>query len=84
MTLKLRNNATKAEILLDANDKGCSCMYYIFDVALPVGVADGEYTYQLLNLNNDVVATGLLQIGDYKAEHTIYKDEKNEYIVYGG
>lgn len=84
MTLKLKNNATKAEIVLDVTDKSESCMYYVFDIQLESPVDEGEYTYQLFNLNDKVVATGLMQIGDYVAEHTTYNNENQEYIVYGG
>lgn len=84
MTLKLKNNATKAEIQFDVTDKGESCMYYVFDIQLESLVDDGEYTYELYNLNDEVVATGLMQIGDYVAEHTTYNNDNQQYIVYGG
>lgn len=84
MTLKLKNNLDKNIYSFDVNDKSESCMYYVFDIELPSGISDGEYTYELYDLNDEVVATGLMQIGDYVAEHTTYNNENQEYIVYGG
>lgn len=84
MTLKLKNNTTKAEIQFDVTDKGGSCMYYVFDIQLEGQVEDGEYTYELYDLNDEIVSTGLIQIGDYVAEHTTYNNDNQQYIVYGG
>ena len=49
---------------------------------------DGEYTYNLIDDSCDerIIATGLLQIGDYKPENNVYdltEDTKgNTYIQY--
>jgi hypothetical protein len=48
-------------------------------------MVDGEYTYQLYD-RDCLVANGLCQIGDYKAEVKEYKENKNKektYKVYG-
>ena len=47
---------------------------------------DGEYTYYLKD-GDKLLATGLLQIGDYKRDENVntkYNDNNNGYIVYDG
>lgn len=84
MKLSLKNNVTKQEIVFsEVVDEGVSALYYTFNIALPNKVEEGEYTYTLMD-GNKVVATGLVQIGDYKAEKTTYNKNNEGYIVYGG
>lgn len=82
MTLKLINNLTKAEYELEVVDKLTSGLYYCVDVVLPTDMEDGEYTYQLED-KEEVVATGLCQVGEYVAETTQY-NKKEKYVVYNG
>ncbi len=86
MTLKLRNNLTKQEYTFDnLDDKLASRLFYTFDVTLPEGMDDGEYTYTLYDEENVVKATGLVQIGDYKPQNNTYSAEThNGYIQYNG
>ena len=86
MTLELTNNLTKNKTLLEGiEDKNNSTLFYSFDICLEGIYEDGEYTYRLLD-GEEVKATGLLQIGDYKRDADInkqYNDNEKGYIVYG-
>lgn len=86
MTLELTNNLTKNKTLLEGiEDKNNSTLFYSFDICLEGIYEDGEYTYRLLD-GEEVKATGLLQIGDYKRDTDInkqYNDNEKGYIVYG-
>ena len=85
MELKLINNLTKNTINLgEIEDKKLSALFYSFDISLPEGIIDGEYTYELY-ADDKVVSTGLLQVGDYKKDENNkeYNDNKKGYIVYG-
>ena len=56
------------------------------DISLIDGMEDGEYTYYLKD-GDELLATGLLQIGDYKRDENVnteYNDNNNGYIVYDG
>lgn len=86
MTLEIINNLTKNKTVLKGiEDKNNSALFYSFDICLEGIYEDGEYTYRLLD-GEEVKATGLLQIGDYKRDANInkeYNDNKKGYIVYG-
>lgn len=89
MKLKLVNNLTKSEYnLTNLEDKGTSRIFWNFDIVLPSGLADGEYSYVLAYDNGVVEATGLLQVGDYVPDTKPYKGdtikESNGFITYGG
>ena len=84
MELKLINNLTKNTIYICGIEyKWMSSIFYSFDISLPEGVMDGEYTYQLINDEGKMVSTGLLQVGDYENSNNEYKETKKGYIVYG-
>ena len=94
MILKLVNNLSKkTHILNDLEDKNDSNHFYHFNITLPFSnvngidvtlVDEGEYTYELIDGEN-IVAQGLIQIGDYKKDENINKVYKTEkiYKVYG-
>lgn len=86
MTLELTNNLTKNKTLLGGiEDKNNSTLFYSFDINLEGTYEDGEYTYRFFD-GDELKATGLLQIGDYKRDENInneYNDNKKGYIVYG-
>ena len=84
MQLKLINNLTKNTIDLgEVEDSLVSSIFYSFEIVLPDGVKDGEYTYELYEDGN-MVSTGLVQIGDYKQESgKEYNENKKGFIVYG-
>ena len=86
MTLELTNNLAKNKTVLEGiEDKNNSALFFSFDICLEGIYEDGEYTYRLLD-GEEVKATGLLQIGDYKRDANInneYNDNKKGYIVYG-
>lgn len=84
MDLKLTNQLSKVEYTLTGlTDLQTSRLYYMFDITLPEGMLDGQYSYQLIDDDNKVVATGILQVGDYVPEVTVHNTEKKGYIVYG-
>ena len=86
MTLELTANLSKITTILEGlEDKNNSALFYSFDICLEGIYEDGEYTYRLLD-GEEVKATGLLQIGDYKRDADInkqYNDNEKGYIVYG-
>lgn len=86
MTLELTANLSKITTILEGlEDKNNSALFYSFDICLEGIYEDGEYTYRLLD-GEEVKATGLLQIGDYKRDTDInkqYNDNEKGYIVYG-
>lgn len=87
MRLELTNNLTKITKILDnIEDKNNSGLFYSFDISLDGSYEDGEYTYRLID-EEKVVATGLLQIGDYERDMSInteYDNNKKDIIVYNG
>lgn len=84
MKLAIKNNVTKKEYEFQVDDIGDSTLFYHFNITLEAGVDDGEYGYILYD-DEDVVATGLLQVGDYTPSTTAYtNDNKDVYIQYNG
>lgn len=86
MKLCLTNNVSKNTIEFEVNDERTSSIFYQFSISLPYGCEDGEYTYELYD-DGKMIATGLLQIGDYQKDNNInneYNDNNKEIIVYNG
>ena len=87
-SLKLTNNLSKREVILNnLKDSERSNMFYHFRTEIMESFEEGEYTYELINEDNKVVATGLLQVGDYERDtniNTEYKNNKSDIIVYDG
>ena len=82
MTLVLRNTTDLQETTLSVTDLNTSGLYFNLAVALPGGLADGEYQYSLKN-GNIQVSCGLLYVGDLQSpsqhETTItYKQYESE------
>lgn len=84
MLLKLINNFNKKEYEFDAFDVNDSRNFYHFSIMLPEGMEDGEYTYFLYGEKGKLLASSLLQIGDYKPTNTVYTNNNNGYTVYDG
>ena len=86
MTLDLVANISKNTVNFTVDDLKDSALFYHFDISLVDGMEDGEYTYYLKD-GDEVLATGRLQIGDYKRDETInteHHDNHNGYVVYDG
>lgn len=66
MSLVLRNTTDQQETTLSVTDMNTSGLYFHLAVALPEGIADGEYQYTLKN-GNIQVSCGLLYIGDLQS-----------------
>lgn len=82
MTLVMRNTTDLQETTLSVTDMNTSGLYFNLAVALPGGLADGEYQYSLKN-GNIQVSCGLLYVGDLQSpsqhETTItYKQYESE------
>ena len=82
MTLLMRNTTDLQETTLSVTDLNTSRFYFNLAVALPGGLADGEYQYSLKN-GNIQVSCGLLYVGDLQSpsqhETTItYKQYESE------
>lgn len=83
MRLKLTNNLTKTDYEFEVVDKGDSALFYNFEITLPQGIKDGEYSYKLFNEKEMEIATGLLQVGEYVPLKKEYKNKK-QIIEYNG
>ena len=82
MTLLMRNTTDLQETTLSVTDLNTSGLFFNLAVALPGGLADGEYQYSLKD-GNIQVSCGLLYIGDLQSpsqhETTItYKQYESE------
>ena len=82
MSLVMRNTTDQQETTLSVTDLNTSGLYFNIAVALPGGLADGEYQYSLKN-GNIQVSCGLLYVGDLQSpsqhETTItYKQYESE------
>ena len=82
MSLVMRNTTDQQETTLSMTDLNTSGLYFNLAVALPGGLADGEYQYSLKN-GNIQVSCGLLYVGDLQSpsqhETTItYKQYESE------
>lgn len=82
MTLVMRNTTDLQETTLSVTDLNTSGLYFNLAVALPGGLADGEYQYSLKN-GNIQVSCGILYVGDLQSpsqhETTItYKQYESE------
>ena len=82
MALVMRNTTDHQETILSVTDLNTSGLYFNIAVALPGGLADGEYQYSLKN--GDIqVSCGILYVGDLQSprqhETTItYKQYESE------
>ena len=86
MKLEIIHNLSKNTVNFTVDDLKDSALFYHFDISLVDGMEDGEYTYYLKD-GDTLLATGLLQIGDYKRDENVntkYNDNNNGYIVYDG
>lgn len=82
MALVMRNTTDQQETTLSVTDLNTSGLYFKLAVALPGGLADGEYQYSLKD-GNIQVSCGLLYVGDLQSpsqhETTItYKQYESE------
>lgn len=82
MSLAMRNTTDQQETTLSVTDLNTSGLYFNLAVALPGGLADGEYQYSLKD-GNIQVSCGLLYVGDLQSpsqhETTItYKQYESE------
>ena len=82
MTLVMRNTTDLQETTISVTDLNTSGLYFNLAVALPGGLADGEYQYSLKD-GNIQVSCGLLYVGDLQSpsqhETTItYKQYESE------
>lgn len=82
MTLVMRNTTDLQETTLSVTDLNTSGLYFNLAVALPGGLADGEYQYSLKD-GNIQVSCGLLYVGNLQSpsqhETTItYKQYESE------
>ena len=66
MSLVMRNTTDQQETTLSMTDLNTSGLYFNLAVALPEGIADGEYQYTLKD-GNIQVSCGLLYIGDLQS-----------------
>ena len=82
MILKLKNNISKKEYEFRVADKKESQLFYSCDINLFADMTDGEYSYELYEID-ELLATGLVQIGEYKAVKNEYNEKKKNLIIYG-
>ena len=82
MSLVMRNTTDQQETTLSVTDLNTSGLYFNLAVALPGGLANGEYQYSLKD-GNIQLSCGLLYVGDLQSpsqhETTItYKQYESE------
>ena len=82
VTLVMCNTTDHQEVTLPVREQTTSQIYVKMAVALPEGLADGEYQYTLMD-GNILVSQGLLYVGDLhptsQYEKTIrYKQYESE------
>lgn len=78
MVLRLTNSVDKKKYEYEVTDIADSSMYWHFDITLTGDEAEGEYKYELLDKDNNVLATGIAQIGDYVNETTTAYTNNNQ------
>lgn len=89
MKLEIINNLTKQKLSFNVRDFHSSNIFFHFELMLQDNleevrvedILEGEYKYNLYD-EETIIATGLLQIGDYKANNKEYNNKKT-YKVYG-
>lgn len=82
MILQIINNVTKQDWNYTVDDADKYRDYYLFEgLQLQEGMPDGEYTYNLWD-DDVIVSTGLMRIGDYKAQNKTYDKGKTGYVYY--
>lgn len=59
LTLKLTSTVNLTYEVTDITDIGTTDLYFRVAIALPEGLPDGEYEYEVLS-DDDVVSTGIL------------------------
>lgn len=84
MKLKLTNNFNKKEYEFDVVDTKDSRNFYHIAIRFNEPMSEGEYTYTLVDDEDKVLATSLLQIGNYVPENKTYINKNNNYTVYNG
>lgn len=84
MRLKIVNNFNKKEYNYKAFDVKDTRNFYHFSIMLNGNEEEGEYTYTLYGDDDEVLASSLLQIGDYTPTNTVYTNNNNGYTVYEG
>lgn len=84
MRLVFKNSVTKKEFEFNGiDDLNDSKMFFHFNIQLQNKVDEGSYDYILYGDNNEKLATGLCQIGDFVQVNTAYT-KNNEFIQYKG
>ena len=84
MDIHLVNNLTKTKYILENLEENyrSTDLFYAFDIKLPEGMVDGEYTMYLYD-DGVLMVQCLAQVGNYVPEKTSYDNkEENGYIVY--
>ena len=84
MKFTIKNNITKKTITKTVEDIGESRLYYFFNYSLDETVDEGEWSYFLYDDDDEIVANGICQIGDYVPQHTIYDNNNQGYTQYNG
>lgn len=83
MRFTVENNLTHKKYEFDNIPVyGVTTIGYEIGVSLPGDIVDGEYTYTLVDADN-VLGSGLLQIGDYTAPKAEY-NKKETIKTYNG
>ena len=84
MRLVFKNSVDKREYIFnDLEDINDSKMFFHFNIQLYANMPDGSYDYILYGDNNEKLATGLCQIGEFKQVNTAYT-KNNQFIQYKG
>lgn len=83
MTLILTNNVTKKSYSFTVSDAGDSRLFYHFtNFQVEDKMDDGQYSYELKDEDDKQIASGVLQIGDYKNTNKAYVKNNSPYKQY--
>ena len=83
MKIILKNGITKRNFEYSVEDLNESSIFYTFNINIPESFDDGEYEYTLKDDAENIVATGLIRVGDFKQENKEYNNKDKKYIQYG-
>lgn len=84
--LKLYNATTQIETFYEnIKDEGDLDLIYQFGNLDFSNLINGEYEYSLYDSENNLLETGIIQVGNYKKEHKQYetKEERTGYVYKG-
>jgi len=82
MYIKLYSQYSKKTHTIPVDNAGTDSMFHKLDIRLPINMEDGIYNYELCNDDDNIIANGMMQVGDFENNNTSYTVEHNGYQQY--